>query len=580
MGIKEFRVFGPPGCGKTTYLSRQIERACKSYGSERILVCSFTKAAAAELVGRSLPVDKNRIGTLHSFAHRAIGRPEIADTPKWISVWNGTIRPEWRLSGGKASVDDPYHEVASDGSKSDGDRMLSAYSIVRNRLLLSTIFDLVPIDQIDEDPIVIRYLPFSDDARKSLSRSPLPARPEEWRPWAVEWERFKRENSLRDFTDLIEVSLRVAYCPFDVDVGFFDEVQDFSALELALVRKWGGSMQRIVLAGDDDQCIYSFRGATPDAFLWPEIPHEHVTILSRSFRLPRSVKTEAEKVCALLGARRKEKPFEARDFDGAVERSDIGIATSELIVQAVEREVRDGAKSIMVLALCGFFLDPIINRLRGLGIPYWNPYRVSNGRWNPFRNAHERILNYLITDVSVWGSRARSHSWSSVWSWFELLDTKKLGCKRGAKKLCKMRAESNPDSDVLFDEFVEDLGFSPPPRGDLEWLAKNLLDSKSGCRAGLSFAFQVARRRGGAALFERPKVIVGTIHSVKGGEADTVFLLPDLSYAAEREAQTIGGRDALRRVYYVGMTRARKKLVLCRARRVGFSDCIWRSEDE
>lgn len=57
---------------------------------------------------------------------------------------------------------------------------------------------------------------------------------------------------------------------------------------------------------------------------------------------------------------------------------------------------------------------------------------------------------------------------------------------------------------------------------------------------------------------------MGTIHSVKGGEADVVVLFPDLSAAGMR--QWVGpweGRDAVIRCFYVGMTRARETLVIC-----------------
>ena len=51
---------------------------------------------------------------------------------------------------------------------------------------------------------------------------------------------------------------------------------------------------------------------------------------------------------------------------------------------------------------------------------------------------------------------------------------------------------------------------------------------------------------------------------MKGAQADTVFLFPHISYAAKVEAETSdSGTDALRRLFYVGMTRAKERLVLC-----------------
>jgi superfamily I DNA/RNA helicase len=56
----------------------------------------------------------------------------------------------------------------------------------------------------------------------------------------------------------------------------------------------------------------------------------------------------------------------------------------------------------------------------------------------------------------------------------------------------------------------------------------------------------------------------GTIHSVKGGEADAVFLFPDLSRSGDLAYRRYGAdRDSVIRLFYVGMTRARKSLYLC-----------------
>jgi superfamily I DNA/RNA helicase len=71
------------------------------------------------------------------------------------------------------------------------------------------------------------------------------------------------------------------------------------------------------------------------------------------------------------------------------------------------------------------------------------------------------------------------------------------------------------------------------------------------------------------ALAARPLVTIGTIHSVKGGEADTVYLFNDLSRAGTEEWCDDGseGHDSIVRQVYVAMTRSRDRLVIANNRR-------------
>src|SRR5436853_2617334 len=91
----EYRIFGPPGTGKTTNLSRQIRRAVERFGKDSVLVTSFSRAAAAELAGLDLPVSANRIGTLHSHCWHALSRPQIAEVH--VEEWNRQ-NPHFRIT--------------------------------------------------------------------------------------------------------------------------------------------------------------------------------------------------------------------------------------------------------------------------------------------------------------------------------------------------------------------------------------------------------------------------------------------------------------------------------------------------
>jgi superfamily I DNA/RNA helicase len=48
-------------------------------------------------------------------------------------------------------------------------------------------------------------------------------------------------------------------------VIFADEAQDLNVMHWKVMRRWDGHGHNFIHAGDDDQAIYSFMGASPDA---------------------------------------------------------------------------------------------------------------------------------------------------------------------------------------------------------------------------------------------------------------------------------------------------------------------------
>ncbi len=80
--MNEYRLIGPPGTGKTSWIAKRVMKEAEARGAEKILLTSLTQAAAREIVSRKLPIPKESIGTLHSICYEATGRPIIADTKR------------------------------------------------------------------------------------------------------------------------------------------------------------------------------------------------------------------------------------------------------------------------------------------------------------------------------------------------------------------------------------------------------------------------------------------------------------------------------------------------------------------
>ena len=112
--------------------------------------------------------------------------------------------------------------------------------------------------------------------------------------FAQKWEEWKQEKYLLDFTDLIETCLKdVPAAPMNPDIIFVDEAQDMDMLEMALIRKWGLAAGKLVVVGDPDQAIFTWRGADPRAFSGTNLPKDHRWTLGQSHRLSKMVHQEA-----------------------------------------------------------------------------------------------------------------------------------------------------------------------------------------------------------------------------------------------------------------------------------------------
>ncbi len=532
----EYRIFGPPGTGKTTHIGRQIRRAVFRYDAESVLVTSFSRTAAAELAGRDLPISPSRIGTLHSFCYHALGEPVVAES--CVDEWNRE-NPRLALTPARkqGKLDGEDGTVAEDAiTAKDGDRLLQQLGQFRGLMIPQNGWPLV-------------LCQFSE-----------------------KWTRYKRARGLMDFTDLIDQCLHdVAVAPNAPKVIFADEAQDLNRMQLTLVRKWGERAQYFVLAGDDDQCIYSFAGASADAILYPDIPDDHKIILKQSFRVPRAVHQVADRLIHQV-TRRQEKIYLARPAEGAVHRLSTGTYKSPeyFILKSAEEHLKQG-KKVMFLAACSYMLQPVVAALRKRGIPFHNPYRKSNGFWNPLRigkknTSASRVLALLVNHPSF-GEGQRPWTFGDLALWADCMVSQgilKSGAKEHLQQCDRVQAATVGRLEEIFETGAL-TSLMEASNGDyralLNWWRRLMT---ADVRGRFQFPSDVAAAYGPRALVDPPQVVVGTIHSVKGAQADVVYLFPDLSQAADAQYQRSGEpRDSVTRVFYVGATRARETLYIC-----------------
>ena len=330
-----------------------------------MLVTSFSRTAAAELAGRDLPLSSERVGTLHSHCWHVLGGPKIAEAN--VEQWNRD-NPSLQITPSRRQTQLDGEDGSSEESEIErpGDRELKRLSRYRGLMF------------------------------------PREGWPATLVAFEKRWTEYKRENGLLDFTDLIDVCQRdVPFAPRNPSVIFADEAQDLNRMQLKLIRTWGAHAQYFIVAGDDDQTVFSFTGASPEAFLDPDIPETHKIVLKQSYRVPRAVHGLAEDLIRRV-ARRQAKEYLPRPADGSLVRlSRGGYKSAEYAILNTATEHLERGQTVMFLTSCGYMLRPITAVLRKHGIPFHNPYRKSNGFWNPLRQGSRgstvsRILSLLI----------------------------------------------------------------------------------------------------------------------------------------------------------------------------------------
>lgn len=543
---RELRWVGPPGCGKTTELTRRALQAANHYGGENVMVCSLTKAAGAqvrqEIQKQGIPIPERAMGTQHSMAFAALGGPPIVGEKElvlWGEYADGEGKPYFRLTSSRPDAD----EAASEnhwGGETLGDQCFETYQVARARM------------------------------------QPVEGLPELVQDFAKSWETWKEESGRCDFTDLLEWAYRdVERAPGSPGVIFADEAQDMSMLGMRLLRKWGQYAEHLVIFGDPLQNLYQWAGTDPDAFTTPDVPEGQKRILTQSYRVPRAVHATA---CDWIAPLQREleaqfgKPIEyfPRDAEGEVRRlSGAHWKYPEAALHDSERYLSEG-KTVMFQAACSHMLDPLIQVLRREGIPFHNPWRTKRGDWNPLaRRQGTSMADRLMSFLRYSEEPPRAWSAADLWRWVEVCEAKGLvatGKKREVEALAK--GSISPEAELgmeafsdLFDTEALVAAVEASESASLTWLEERLLGTK---RKAMDFPMTVTRKRGVGALREKPKVIVGTGHSLKGSEADVVYVFPDLSRSGMLEWIKPGnGRDGIRRLFYVMMTRARESLVLC-----------------
>ena len=378
-----------------------------------------------------------------------------------------------------------------------------------------------------------------------------------------------------------------------------DEFQDINFLQYNIIKLMAGEKQNITVVGDDDQSIYRFRGARPEIMLGFERDFRNVkkVFLDINFRSSTQIVNASAKLIS-FNSKRFPKNFKAKNGDGAPV-SLIEFKNPFLEVNSIIKDIKDYIKSgqdinnIAVLYRTNLSPRLLIERLMRNNIPFTIRDAIPNlfDHW-----VAKDIISYIKLAINI-GDKSDllrisnkpnryisrdslSSSRANIETLFDYYDDKSYMIKRIVELREHLRTIKNLKpatalryirNVVGYDEYIEEYcdmnGVESDDcysiLGDLENSAAEYNNFNDWFVHMDEYKDELieAKRKSN----ENDKgVRLMTFHSSKGLEFDIVYII-DVNEGSVpyKKAKGVDEIEEERRMFYVAMTRARKKLFIC-----------------
>ena len=526
--MKAARLIGGAGTGKTTELMAIMDKLlAREIGPLEVGFCSFTRAARREAATRAgdrfgvpVPVLEREgwFRTIHSVAYNVLGigaellAGDSAKTREWF-----------RETFDEDVIMEDSDGFAEPSRGSEIETILSIWGAARSRLVSLA-------DQWEMVNAVDSSIPDLDDCRSVVDHYELAKRVDGRVDFADILARFAGREFRLDGPLEISPDGEVP----DVPVWIFDEQQDVTPLLDLVARRLasGPSTRYVYLAGDPFQSIYGFAGADGSLFMDWDVHQERT--MDRSFRCPADILEMGEAV-----------------LSGCSNYFDRGILPADHQGEVCESWLPDlgdldPSVETLVIARTNYIARTVASQLTARGIP-WSSTRGSGG-WLSAKKREAMVSLGKLSD----GEAIKLDGWKRI---LEMIPARDY-LERGVKKRFLLDKEE-PEGDAVSLWNLGTWGATP------ELVDRIARDGwVSLVEGGDLFVRAVSRYGYKDALGTR--IRVGTIHSVKGLEADNVTLISESSRRCSESERTPWGADEERRVAYVGITRASQNLTITR----------------
>ncbi len=569
-------ILAGPGSGKTTVITRRVEHMISHLHIDpsSILVITFSRAAAREMRERFLILSGRQrlpvtFGTFHAVFFQILktayhySSSQIVREDQQVLFVRDYIR--------RLRVEEPdMTDLAG--------RILSEISLVKNT---------------GTDPM--SYSPFSCD--EHVFRSVFEA-----------YGEFLRGHRFLDFDDMLVMTKELFEKRPDILAGWqerfshilVDEFQDINPLQYEIVRMMASPQDNLFIVGDDDQSIYGFRGARPEIMLHFELDYPGV----KKIRLQMNYRSTPEIVLAagsLISHNhsRFHKDIRAASAEGFApviksfpnQREQNRYVTETIL--KLNREIGIPLDEMAVLFRTNAQPRLLMLQLGRQNIPFSSVEHLPNlyGHWiaedirtyislamgDRSRASFIRVMNRPSRFLSRESLPYENVSFQ-VWAQFY------RGEERMTERLAKLERDLSvisglsPCSAVIYirkavgyeDYLRECAGRHGVPEEKMFDVLEEIQDDASNygsCSLWIAHQEEILTRSGSPSDKKEappgPAVVLSTLHASKGLEFDTVFLVDvNETVLPDKKAVTEESLEEERRLFYVGMTRAKRRLFI------------------
>lgn len=564
-----YKVIGAPGTGKTTRVvgnpdidehTSLVQQNLEEYPWEDQFIVTYTKSAtdeAATRLAKMLDAYKyeieERVRTIHSHCYGAIN----ADREQVVGYndRNGFCKKHDLEFSYESDEDDMMGQELAEGNQ-----LFKLYGWLKSNRMEIEDWEDCPIDWSG-----------SDDPAQLMR----------------EWDVFKHRHDVLEFHDMIEKTVEQARSQIeeyglgilfpsdditheemfkaalndpnrdkrimdqmrgegsfiDAKILYVDEVQDLTPLQWAWYLAQKVVAEQVYIGGDDDQTVYGWAGATPDFMLEEEGEFE---VLDRTYRIPSNVWEKCDETIKHVD-RRQSKSVEPDREGGEF------VALKKPTVSDLRPYLLDD--DVYMVFRARYMIDEFTDKLHGAGIPYRN-----ESTFDIWSEDIELIRNGIYK-LETGDGRLKGREVSALkeYATHDMLNDN-IGFSNEDRVMGNVTG--------LDPEKVKAMFATRTVRGIEDFDGDWYVEASDDLNYYEGEAIMGSVENGTTDL--NPDTLrIGTIHSAKGREADTVILATDTTQTiAEEMSKELTGRpdkhitDAERRVYYVGMTRAADTLVM------------------